>query len=193
LESFRRADLKAQKSFVNHEMDAATQDTLFGSVYDGVASGALTVHTAVAGGVEQVGAFFRSLVGGNGSKTAASIAPEVVTPEGATPEVAVSMKPREVEHSVSNASAKSAQTELGDATGGASTPDPGLGRRSGTYRVDYQVGGVLVAGRWCVCVGGGLCHHCLITLIPIFVAEVPHRWLREASLRAAAFCAATLP
>lgn len=154
LESFRRADLKAQRTFVHHELDAETQATLFGSVYDNITTGALKVHTAVAGGAELVGAFFSSLVGtGKGGEAAASIPAEVVTPEGATPGEAVSRQPQEVEHSrpASNVSASSAQTESSAAqaeAGATNTPDPGLERRSGTYRVDYQVGLVGLGRLW---------------------------------------------
>lgn len=59
MESFRRADLKAQATFKNHELDEKTQTALFGGIYDGLRSGTLKVHNAVAGGAEQVAAFFK--------------------------------------------------------------------------------------------------------------------------------------
>ena len=58
LESFRRADIKVQASFRDHQLDEQTQRTLFESVGNGLKKGTLTISTAVAGGAEKVGDFF---------------------------------------------------------------------------------------------------------------------------------------
>ena len=59
LESFRRADIKAQASFNNHEMTEEQSEYLFGSVADSLKAGTLKVHSAVADGAEQIGSFFK--------------------------------------------------------------------------------------------------------------------------------------
>lgn len=59
LESFRRADIKAQASFKNHELDAATSQTLFDSVADGLNAGTLKIHTTVKDGAKHVGGWFK--------------------------------------------------------------------------------------------------------------------------------------
>lgn len=76
LETFRRADIKAQKTFASHELDEATQASLFGNMVDDISSGVLKVHTAVADGAEQVGAFFKwvggpALMAGQGGQVCA--------------------------------------------------------------------------------------------------------------------------
>lgn len=139
LETFRRADIKAQKTFASHELDEATQASLFGNMVDDISSGVLKVHTAVADGAEQVGAFFKSLIGhSNGGKNGAAptIPAEIITPEGSRPDLAVSMQPKEVEQSShSSMSTASAQTSV---AGGVEGSGKSLNRPSGTYRVDYQ-------------------------------------------------------
>ena len=59
LESFRRADLKAQASFQDHELDAATSQTLYDSVADSLNAGTLKIHTTVKDGAKQVGGWFK--------------------------------------------------------------------------------------------------------------------------------------
>lgn len=58
LESFRRADLRAQASFKDHKLDEQTERTLFESVGLGLKKGTLKVSTAVTGGAEKIGDFF---------------------------------------------------------------------------------------------------------------------------------------
>jgi hypothetical protein len=58
LESFRRADLKAQASFTDHKLDEQTERTLFESVGHGLKKGSLKITTAVTDGAEKVGDFF---------------------------------------------------------------------------------------------------------------------------------------
>ena len=140
-----------QRSFVNHELDAATQQSLFGGVCDGIKSGALAVTTTVAGGADQIAGFFRSLLPACKAPASAPVElpAELVTPEGSRPDLAVSMTPQEVEPSAhaSSVSAASAQTTVLDAVqtappaGDAAQQPSEMERRSGTYRVDYQVGG----------------------------------------------------
>ena len=59
VESFRRADIKAQASFTNHELDDDTQANLFSGVYDRLKTGTLKIHTRVADGADQVGSCFK--------------------------------------------------------------------------------------------------------------------------------------
>lgn len=58
LESFRRADLKAQASFKDHKLDEQTEKTLFESVGVGLKKGSLKISTAVTDGAEKIGDFF---------------------------------------------------------------------------------------------------------------------------------------
>lgn len=58
LESFRRADIKAQASFKDHKLDEQTERTLFDSVGQGLKKGSITISTAVTGGAEKIGDFF---------------------------------------------------------------------------------------------------------------------------------------
>ncbi|EFN59064.1 expressed protein [Chlorella variabilis] len=136
LESFRRADIKAQQSFKDAKTGHELSQSVFQDVYVGVTSGALKVHTAVAGGAEQVANFFKGLVGGSSKSAGPSIPAELVTPEGSHPDLAVSMQPKEVDapRSTSNVSASSASTAWTD----GEHPPSKLERESGTYRVDYQ-------------------------------------------------------
>lgn len=56
MESFRRADRKAQASFkVNHEMDSATSGSLFDGVAKAIDAGTLKVQK----GGKQVAGFFK--------------------------------------------------------------------------------------------------------------------------------------
>ena len=60
MESFRRADLRAQASFGGkHELDDATSASLFSAVADSIGKGTLKVHTAAKDGASTVAGFFR--------------------------------------------------------------------------------------------------------------------------------------
>lgn len=117
LESFRRADLRAQASFKDHKLDEQTERTLFESVGLGLKKGTLKVSTAVTGGAEKIGDFFIQLASFGSRKGA----PPPDLPPGVVP------------HSDSSDSMQAPST--------VETSEPSGVQRSGlsgVYRVDYQ-------------------------------------------------------